>query len=315
MYEDVVEHLVCPACESDLEITTEIQTEVTETQTDLIEGFIRCVPGDHRYPVVDGVAILVEDLPEYLSEKSDALPEIVGAANDNRMKAFFAEQFADITELETGDYYTKFWEMYIWIHYRDINTSDSLLPEAFGDSDTAKAFTPQLLLETIESFVADCDASLGVDIGCATGGNTHTIAESADLALGCDKSFMMIRAAREIRDCDGTYEYEAPLDGNLTETRAVSVDPPAPERTEFLVADATALPLPDETADIALSMNLIDVVSKPENHLYEVNDVLAPGGRFVICDPYAWHRATAADSKDWRDRRRTLRTGAPESPN
>lgn len=289
MYIDVLDHLQCPACGSKLNIDTSVKTEESVARTDLIEGILQCTSEDSQYPVIDGVAIVVDNVTEYLADRGNVLPDIVAATRSDQMRAFLAEAFADAETLEKNHYErAEVWPVYAWAHYDDVGMTDTLLSEAFENDEIVKELSPRTLTRTVESFLEDCDGEIGIDIGCATGGNTHTVATAVDFAVGCDISYTMVRTAREIRDSDGRFEYDVPMEGNLTERRTVSIDVPAPDQTEFIVADAEAVPFRDGTADIVVSMNLIDEISDPRAHLERADDILSPGGRFVICDPYIW---------------------------
>jgi len=53
-------------------------------------------------------------------------------------------------------------------------------------------------------------------------------------------------------------------------------------RAVLLVADATALPFPDGTADITLAMHMLYHVPEPEYAIRELRRVTRPGGRLII---------------------------------
>jgi SAM-dependent methyltransferase len=99
-----------------------------------------------------------------------------------------------------------------------------------------------------------------VDLGCGTGVVTRLLARQAGSAtrvLGVDLSEKLLEAAR-----------------GLART----------ERIEWCCASADALPMEDNSADLAILHTLMSHVPEPGAVLREVYRVLRPGGRAVIFD-------------------------------
>lgn len=292
MYLNILDQLSCPTCDEDLVVKEALIEDSKGSRTEFSEGFISCNGGkSHTFLVVEGVALLVDDLTSYLSSKKNIISELIQAATTSEAKVFIAKQLSKIDELESNE-----WEdptlisTYIWSHF------DSSQEEPLGTSletqriDTGELFSSKYLMEVVRAFLPKdhFEGSVGIDIGSSVGGNTHSLSGVTSVAIGCDYSFRAIRTAREIRDTEDAYEYELPLEGQFTETRSIDIEVPNPETTEFVVADAKALPFKDHVADIVLSINMIDTFFEPVDHLNEANRLLAKGGRFVTCDPYQW---------------------------
>lgn len=56
---------------------------------------------------------------------------------------------------------------------------------------------------------------------------------------------------------------------------------PCPENLTFEVADATALPHPDDSFDVVLIANALHIMPDPEQALREIRRVLRPGGLLI----------------------------------
>ena len=173
-------------------------------------------------------------------------------------------------------------DRYLWSHYGD------LLGDTVIDG-TAIQWT-------------DClsrTATTGFDAGCAVGRITFEMANRCHLAVGCDLSLNFIKTARTLAQ-KRRLDFSLPLEGNLTETFHLSL--PESWRTdnvEFVVADALRLPFSANSFDQIASLNLLDRVSYPLAHLFEMNRVAAPqSASFLFADPFSWS-TTAAPEEQW----------------
>ena len=104
-----------------------------------------------------------------------------------------------------------------------------------------------------------------LEVGCGTGGAVRALASQVGQqgrVIGIDASATMIAEA---------------------EKRAAGVDLPI----EFRVADAHALPFPDNSFDGCYADGVFEILPDPRRALTEMVRVLRPGGRLVIPGPDA----------------------------
>lgn len=163
-------------------------------------------------------------------------------------------------------------DRYLWSHYGD------LLDDAVR-TDTAAPW-------------AEClsnAASTGFDAGCSVGRITFEMANRCNLAVGCDLSNSFIKTARTLAQ-KREFDFCLPLEGNLAETFHLTL--PAAwctDNVEFVVADALRLPFSANSFQQIASLNLLDRVSYPLAHLFEMNRVARPqNASFLFADPFAW---------------------------
>jgi ubiquinone/menaquinone biosynthesis C-methylase UbiE len=107
------------------------------------------------------------------------------------------------------------------------------------------------------------DGSRWVDVGCGTGAVTETILDGADpvSVVGIDPTEAFIAFARE----------------RITDPRAT-----------FAIGDGARLPLPDDTADAAVSGLVLNFVPDPVTMLTEMRRVVHPDGTVAV---YVWDYA------------------------
>ncbi|MCE1227658.1 MAG: methyltransferase domain-containing protein [Geobacteraceae bacterium] len=173
-------------------------------------------------------------------------------------------------------------DRYLWSHYSDL----------LGDTviDDSAIQWANCLSRT---------ATAGFDAGCSVGRITFEMANRCDLAVGCDLSHGFIKTARRLAQ-QRQLDFSLPLEGNLTEQFQLSL--PASWRTdnvEFVIADVLRLPFSANCFDQIASLNLLDRVSYPLAHLFEMNRVAAPqNASFLFADPFSWS-TTAAPEEHW----------------
>lgn len=168
---------------------------------------------------------------------------------------------------------------YLWSHYADTFAEPE--PEAFDAYGTWAS-------------ALGAGRAMGLDAGCAVGRFTFEMSRGCELALGIDRSRTFIHLARQLA-ARGRLDFALPTEGRLSEPRTVTLPHACrPERTEFLIADALALPFPRAAFATLSSLNLIDRVERPRRHLEELCRVAAPSGaRLLLSDPFSWNGGNA----------------------
>ena len=161
---------------------------------------------------------------------------------------------------------------YLWSHYADLH----------GDRENGEA----------NGAWADClteGAAFALEAGCSVGRVAFEMAARSDWAVGCDLSRSFIGTARRLA-LQRQLTYSLPLEGKLRETFRIEL--PKLWRTdnlEFVVADALRLPFGRESFQQTASLNVLDRVSYPLAHLFEMNRVArGKGAAFLFASPFSW---------------------------
>ena len=171
---------------------------------------------------------------------------------------------------------------YLWSHFGEL----------LGDEQASQAYATWAGLMRPQGGVA-------LDAGGAVGRFTFEMSTRCDFAVGIDTSQAFIRAARRLmRD----RALVVPLKEEGLLRREVTISLPEewrPDRVEFIVANALALPFRRNSMALFSSLNLIDKVPSPIGHLREMNRVTRDAdAQFLFSDPFSWS-TEAAPVTEW----------------
>lgn len=171
---------------------------------------------------------------------------------------------------------------YLWSHYSEV----------MGDMHSSTAYSTWAAKMHSHS-------GLTLDVGGAVGRFTFEMSERCDFAIGIDNSTAFIRAARQLMK---TRTLTVPIkdEGYMNRDFAIALpDRFRSDRVEFIVANGLALPFREGAFGSASSLNLIDKVPSPMQHLREANRVIRPiDGQFLLSDPFSWSEE-AAPVREW----------------
>ncbi len=171
---------------------------------------------------------------------------------------------------------------YLWSHYADLFED----PEATGAyAEWAGQISPV--------------SGAALDVGCAVGRFCFEMSLKCDMSIGVDLSESFISMARRImeqRKLNFLLKEEGRIHSEKTFVLPARWDS---NKVEFIVADAGALPFRSGSFNCVASLNLIDKIANPLEHIGEANRTARPrGAQLLIADPFSWSEA-ACDPDRW----------------
>lgn len=171
---------------------------------------------------------------------------------------------------------------YMWSHYLMM----------FGEPKASDAYN--LWADLIQPH---CGVS--IDAGAAVGRFTFEMSQKSDFAIGVDSSLSFIQAARDLMR-KRRVKVAILQEGHITREETVFLPQNwDSDKVEFIVGDAEALPFRSKTFSSLASLNLIDKVSHPIEHLKEINRIAKEeNAQFLFSDPFSWSTDIASE-KDW----------------
>jgi SAM-dependent methyltransferase len=161
---------------------------------------------------------------------------------------------------------------YLWSHFGDL----------LKDPDATDAYRKWA------SLIRPSDG-LALDIGCSVGRLSFELSPFHRHVVGLDTSLAFIENARKLLQSKRV-GFDMIIEGMITERRECSLNGDwRHDRTEFIVADAMALPFRTSDFNTVCSVNILEKVPDPMGHLTEVDRVLSEEtGLFIFSDPFSW---------------------------
>jgi SAM-dependent methyltransferase len=170
---------------------------------------------------------------------------------------------------------------YAFDHYGDLDPEGKPIPSV----------SPGSIVKLLERGLMSIDRTMKgpvIDMGCAVGRTTFELARACDeIVLGVDLNFGMLKTAATILE-KGYVSYPRRRGGIAFEHRSFPAAFEKATNVDFWVCDATALPVSGETFSAAVSLNVLDCVWSPFDHMKELGRIVMPGGSAVVSTPYDW---------------------------
>jgi SAM-dependent methyltransferase/uncharacterized protein YbaR (Trm112 family) len=291
---------LCPACRSpELETQLEIGSIQREKGADIEEGILLCpnLLCQREFPIIDGIPIIVRPIREFLNNQ---VLSVLGRRDlSTEIASLIGDACGPGTLFEAE---RQMLSSYGHNHYGDLD------PAA---KDAAAGSSHRLAREALG--LAPPASGLRMDIGCALGRSTFSLAEdSTDPVLGIDLSFAMLRAASQVLK-NGQVRYPLRRVGLVYDEKRFDFQAKNRHLIDFWACDACALPFSAGRVAYALSLNVLDCVPSPYQHLASLAQVLGAGGTALLATPYDWSvSATPVEAWIGGHSQRSPESGASE---
>jgi SAM-dependent methyltransferase/uncharacterized protein YbaR (Trm112 family) len=263
-------HLIClNHKEKHNSLVLENYTSDPANENDCKEGMLICNSCSQRYPIIEGVAIIVQNFVEYCSDRMITFGKWLLEVESSKLKSYLIDIAKNIEKKDTvnnryeneGLYY----QSYNWLHNENFESDKflHLLRWKIKPSDIYKKLASNVIFNP---------EGIALDLGCALGLSTFEIAKKYAFVIGTDTSFSFIKEARK-------------------KSKEIGIT-----NIEFIVADILYLPFKNQKFDLIFGLNVIEFV--PITKLLEaIYNILKPHSTFIITSPYDYNRENVYDQK------------------
>jgi SAM-dependent methyltransferase/uncharacterized protein YbaR (Trm112 family) len=233
------------------------------------EGFLKCEECNQLYPVIDGVALLVHDVAEYISARPSLLGKWILSSQNSRMKEYLKEISLTLPKLnksQGNDLYEidgSLYDSYNWAQF-DFDSNDRFLALL-----KHKMYPNDLYNKVVHSTATNLDGA-ALDLGCSSGYAAFQLAKKFAYVIGIDLSFSFIGEAR--------MRMEALRLGNL----------------DFVVADCLKPPFLPNKFDLVIALNIIELMDA-EQLSSSIHRLLKESGEVAFSSPYDYNRIEQGD--------------------
>jgi SAM-dependent methyltransferase len=241
---------------------------MTDNQNECKEGFLYCIECETKYPIIEGIAIVVKDMFDYIQNRTEMYGKWLLHCHSKEMKEYLKEIGKTIFEPNKTNTYEDggIWYLpYKWFQQED-HKEDRLMKSLKGGPNANELYD-----RVINSINPKIDG-IALDIGCAMGKTTLQLSQKYSFVIGIDLSFSFIKEARK----------------NMHESRQGNV--------EFCVADAEFPPFHPMKFDLIIAINLLELVNT-KKLLSSCHWLLKPHSDIIITDPYDFNRERILDKK------------------
>jgi SAM-dependent methyltransferase/uncharacterized protein YbaR (Trm112 family) len=258
---------VCPSCRKG---ALAVSKTVKGSPEEIEEGLLECRECHHLFPIIDGIPILARELRRVVSEQilnilqrtdlSETTLTLLGECCGSGSP--FDSQRQHVSSYAHG-------------HWEDGSIAE-------------------ILHAGLERLRTIPEGPI-LDLGCSVGRTTAELARKGAV-IGADLNVGMLRVARRFAQ-EKRARYPRRVTGLIFEERDVPIDAPTTP-ADFWCVDALALPFRAATFGLVTSLNLIDCVQSPLEHLRAISEILRPGGAALVATPFDW-APTATPVEQW----------------
>jgi len=245
------------------------------------QGMLCCPGCGTRYPIVDGVPVVLRDVAGWIRAQERSL----------LWRDDLAPGLASWLQAAWPDHEDPGWKRELLATYtRDLDEippGGVGLPAALAEAGRGAR---EFLAARRVALVAEVEpGALAVDLGAGVGVPALHFAQIGLHAVALEREFGPLRLlSRLLRDGRARVPRMGCCGGDFSEVELALPPGTNPSRVLPLAADALDPPFRARTFAVVTAYNLLDNVENPPLLLQQAGALLAPGGHLAVSSPYDW---------------------------
>lgn len=319
MLNTTIERLRCPKpkrknqlCGGALDLQAVKKTEKGSAKPGVFEiqsGSLRCKECKARFPILGGVALLVQEPGEYILAHVKGIAQVVPdqeIPEEFHDEYFEAKEQIEIEHIEEDLEAQRVTALYLMNHYLRVeNGGDWWKPRFSAPSplidqlvrdywDRGPFAQIRAWMEKQGSARPHFDA---IELGCGVGGLHAVLKSRVKSYLGVDSSFASIALARHLAlgvEYPGKLSIpEDLLQGPVARPIDIQAAKTFDGHVDFVVGELQDPPLALGQWDLTIALNTIDMLEEPASLPKLQHGLLKDGGLAIQSCPYIWHEVVA----------------------
>ncbi len=323
MMNTTVSRLQCPKkkrgasrCKGSFQLIAheKLKSGPAEDVFDVRSGDLKCLKCQAKFPILAGVAIVVDDVRLYLLNHVKGIAQ---AVQDSEIPREYLQDYLEakaeiqIEHIEDDLEAERVNALYLMNHYLRVGVSSLASQDIWWKprrgqgspliDSLVKEYWDQGPFAQIQKWVAHLGQKRSlnhvVELGCGVGGLYPMLKNHLQSYLGIDSSFASIAMARHLSlgvPYRGSLRIpEDLLQGPLSRSIHISPAKSYDGQGDFLVGDLENPPALTGQWDLALVFNAIDMLDNPSSLPAIQYDLLKNNGIAIQSCPYIWHEVVA----------------------
>jgi ubiquinone/menaquinone biosynthesis C-methylase UbiE/uncharacterized protein YbaR (Trm112 family) len=293
----------CPNCLDGKFGELLLQNIKTKKANDVHYGNLLCKECESTYPILAGIALLVNDVEQYLRSHAKGISSFVLDAEIPEVyRESYLQAKSELIDSDEDLESERVNALYSMNHYVRVaktkknpwwRPQESFSPEI---DRLVKNFWDKGPFSKIAEWTATAKKQNVIELACGVGGLARALGKTVDSYLGVDTSFTSIALARHI-NLGAPYAlslqtpqdlYNGPLTGKIATPKALRGD-----KVDFVVGEIENLPIAMGTFDLAVALNTIDVIEDPSELPRIQYKLLKKNGIAIQSSPYLWQKEVA----------------------
>jgi SAM-dependent methyltransferase len=311
MHSSTLSQLRCPSCLDGAPICgaeLSLFETIQKKSDDIIFGTLLCHECASTFPILAGIAVLVNDVERYLQLHVKGISALV---KDSEIPQLYLESFLQAkAEIEIGqteeDLESKrINALYFMNHYLSAKKSKKnpwWRPQKEAHSSEIdrliQNFWDKGPFSKITEWTKSAKKQKIIELGCGVGGLAQALTKKNNSYLGVDSAFASIALARHLY-LGAPYSLpiqipqdllNGPLTGKISKPKPLKAG-----QIDFVVGELENLPVAKGEFDLSIALNAIDMIEDPSQLPKLQFELITKDGIAIQSCPYIWHKNVAAN--------------------